>query len=79
MKRTIEKITKSEAASRWNISAATVSKYMKKGMPVRPDGLLDWAAVSKWRERYKTCKRMARVGKRLMKRFAPPIEPEAAE
>jgi hypothetical protein len=34
------------------VSAAAVSKYVAKGLPVRPDGRLDWTAAEAWRAKF---------------------------
>ena len=47
-----ETISKAEAARRWGLSKAAVTKYVHKGMPVRDDGRLDWWGVDSWRKRY---------------------------
>ena len=45
----MEIVRKGEAAKRWNIDAAMISRYATRGMPVRADGKLDWEAVDQWR------------------------------
>lgn len=48
-----EVISKSEAARRWGVSPAMVTRYIadpKYKMPTLPDGRLDWQVVSAWRE-----------------------------
>ncbi len=47
-----EVISKAEAARRWGVSKAAITKYVHKGMPVLSDGKLDWAVASKWRKMY---------------------------
>jgi hypothetical protein len=44
----MEQISKSEAARRWQVSPAAVTKYVRSGMPVRNDGKLDWEIVKQW-------------------------------
>jgi hypothetical protein len=42
------KITKSEAARRLRVTNSAITSYLKRGMPVNRDGLLDWAHVKRW-------------------------------
>jgi hypothetical protein len=44
-----EVVTKSEAARRWKVSPAAVTKYLRKGMPALEGGRIDWAAAKAWR------------------------------
>jgi hypothetical protein len=44
-----EIVAKSEAAKRWGVVPAAVTKYIGKGLPVRADGKLDWPAADAWR------------------------------
>jgi hypothetical protein len=41
-------ITKTDLARRLKISASRVSTFVQRGLPVRPDGLLDQAAALEW-------------------------------
>ena len=47
-----EAISKSEASRRWKIRPSMVTKYLTRGMPVRPDGRLDWPTVDDWRKQH---------------------------
>ncbi len=42
-------VSKAEAARRWSVSAPVLTKYIRKGMPARADGKLDWERVAAWR------------------------------
>jgi hypothetical protein len=61
-----EVISKSEAARRWKVSKAAVTKYVHAGLPERSDGRLDWPLVDSWRTQHvgeePTSPRLAREG-----------------
>lgn len=48
----MEVVSKAEAARRWELTRAAITKYVAKGMPVREDGQLDWETVDEWRRTY---------------------------
>jgi hypothetical protein len=60
----LEVISKAEAARRWGVSKAAVTKYVAKGMPVREDGRLDWPAVDHFRRSYNVPERSGNFASR---------------
>jgi hypothetical protein len=43
-------VSKAEAGRRWSVGRSMVSGYVRRNMPVRADGRLDWEAVDAWRK-----------------------------
>lgn len=54
-----EIVTKAEAARRWGLSKAAVTKYAHQGLPTRSDGKLNWPDVDRWRQRFVGCEPLA--------------------
>ena len=44
-----ERISKAEAARRFEISKTMISKYLSRGMPMTEDGKIPWLAAQQWR------------------------------
>jgi hypothetical protein len=68
-----EVVTKSEAARRWGVSPPAVAKYAAKGLPVRPDGKLDWSTADAWRRGYNVPEHSGSHKARKRAREAEPI------